>query len=295
MRYSILHTTTYTYSQPVTLAPHTVRLRPRCDGHQTLECFGLEVSPQPLQQAAVTDLDGNAVVKLWFAPEAVTQLVIGARSQVETHLINAFSYILESWAQELPIDYPSSLAHQLKPYLIGHPVDVGIDPGVVSLVQEIGQQVNGNVSAFLTTLNQRIYQSCESVVREVGNPYPAGFTWAKRMGSCRDLAVLMMECCRAVGLAARFVSGYQEGDRDQGDRHLHAWMEVYLPGAGWRGYDPMHGLAVSDRHIALVASTHFGYAAPILGNINQTTGVQSQMDYALTITSLDALAAVDHP
>ncbi len=294
MRYSIHHTTTYTYSQPVTLAPHTVRLRPRCDGHQTLESFGLKVSPTPLQQAAVTDLDGNAVVKLWFAPEAVTQLVIGARSQVETHLVNPFSYIVEPWVQELPLDYPISLWHQLQPYLGGQSVNGGIDPGVMSLVQEIQQQVNGNVGLFLTTLNQRIYQGCQSVVRETGQPYPAGLTWANRTGSCRDLAVLMIECCRAVGLAARFVSGYQEGDPDQDHRHLHAWMEVYLPGAGWRGYDPMHGLAVSDRHIALVASSQSSYAAPILGAINQT-GVQAQMDYALELALLEPWAIADHP
>jgi transglutaminase-like putative cysteine protease len=76
-----------------------------------------------------------------------------------------------------------------------------------------------------------------------------------------------MEVCRAMGLAARFVSGYQEGDLDQDERHLHAWVEVYLPGGGWRGYDPTHGLAIADRHMALVASAVPSYASPIVGAI----------------------------
>ena len=91
-----------------------------------------------------------------------------------------------------------------------------------------------------------------------------------------------MEACRAIGLAARFVSGYQEGDLDSSDRHLHAWAEVYLPGAGWRGYDPTQGRVVADRHIALVASALSRYAAPLSGAF-QPGGVQSSMTYELTI------------
>lgn len=85
------------------------------------------------------------------------------------------------------------------------------------------------------------------------------------MGSCRDTAVLFIHACRAAGLAAWFLSGYQEGDLDHPEQHRHAWVEAYLPGAGWRGYDPSHGLAVSDRHIALVAAADPADATPIQG------------------------------
>jgi transglutaminase-like putative cysteine protease len=85
-----------------------------------------------------------------------------------------------------------------------------------------------------------------------------------------------MDACRALGLGARFVSGYQEGDPDQPRRYLHAWAEVYLPGAGWRGYDPSHGLAVADRHVAVAAGMRSDLAAPISG-IFRGTGVSSRM------------------
>jgi transglutaminase-like putative cysteine protease len=158
----------------------------------------------------------------------------------------------------------------------------------VQLAQEISPQVNGNTVAFLSELNQRIYQTCQHSIRETGSPLPAGITWTSQAGSCRDFTVLFMEVCRAIGLAARFVSGYQEGDLDSNDQHLHAWAEVYLPGAGWRGYDPTQGLAVADRHIALVASPIAQAAAPISGSFQQPGGVESVMAYQLIIQALSA-------
>jgi transglutaminase-like putative cysteine protease len=92
-----------------------------------------------------------------------------------------------------------------------------------------------------------------------------------------------MEVCRAIGLAARFVSGYQEGDPDTTDRHLHAWAEVYLPGAGWRGYDPTHGLAVADGHIALVSSPFAQHTTPVAGTLKSGIGAQAKMSYQLLI------------
>lgn len=285
MRYQISHTTTYHYSQPVNLFPHVVRLRPRSDSHQTLQSFSMLVTPSPINQSQVVDLDGNSLVKLWFKPEPTESLTVQVLSQVETHEANPFNYLLEPWALKLPIDYPASLLTQLQPYLMGQNpgYSYAVDPIAVQLAQEIAQQVEGNIGSFLTELNQAIYSSCKYIIREAGDPMPAGVTWSQKLGSCRDFTVLFIEVCRAIGLAARFVSGYQEGDLDSTDRHLHAWAEVYLPGAGWRGFDPTHGLAVSDRHIALVASAVPRYAAPISGSFSQTGGAQSQMSYQLII------------
>ena len=126
-------------------------------------------------------------------------------------------------------------------------------------------ETSNNTLDFLFALNQRIYQDCEYIIRETGKPYPAGMTWRRKKGSCRDYTVLFMEVCRAVGIAARFVSGYQEGDAQQQNRDLHAWVEVYLPGGGWRGYDPTLGLVISDRHIPLAASAIPELAAAVEG------------------------------
>lgn len=288
MKYRIHHTTTYRYDAAVVLQPHVVRLRPRSDGNQWVQQFDLTISPTPLGYSENTDLDGNAIAKVWFAPEPTRSLTIHAVSQVETTCTNPFNYLLEPWVRQLPLDYPTLLLTQLQSYLGGqHPSTTMVfDPAVVQFAQDLWMKSDGNPSQFLTMLNQQIYAQCHYQVRESGNPLPPGVTWAQKVGTCRDFAVLFMEVCRVVGLAARFVSGYQEGDLDSTDRHLHAWVEVYLPGAGWRGFDPTHGLAVSDRHIALVASAFASYTAPVLGSFSPS-GARSQMDYELQIECLD--------
>ena len=272
MLYKISHTTLYTYTQPVFLNPHTLRLRPRCDGRQHLHRFSLVVDPKPEGVSHSLDVDGNSFTQLWFTA-ATEQLRLEISTQVETCNTNPFNYLLEPWTMKLPLDYPSSLLAQLKPYL--SPYSVVGDSVALELAQEIAQEVNGDTVAFLSTLNQRVYESCEYITRETGEAWQAGVTWRRKQGSCRDLAVLFMETCRAIGLAARFVSGYQEGDLDQAQRDLHAWAEVYLPGAGWQGYDPTHGLAVADRHVVLAASPLPSYTAAVSGNI---TPVKSLVD-----------------
>jgi len=272
----------------VTLQPHLVRLRPRSNGWQTLKLFSLQVTPTPTSRSQIIDLDGNALIKVWFPPEKTDHLHVQAQSQIETYESNPFNYLMEPWVSRLPIDYPASLLLQLQPYLTGQNVTfaTSVDPIALQLAQEINHAVLGDTINFLGTLNQRIYETCRYLVRETGTPLSPGITWSEKQGSCRDLTVLFIEVCRAIGLAARFVSGYQEGDLDQDDRHLHAWAEVYLPGAGWRGYDPTHGLAVSDRHIALVASAVSNYAAPISGNFSQGGNVQSTIHYQIQIQGL---------
>jgi len=290
MRYQISHITTYTYSPAVTLEPHIIRLRPRSDSGQTLHNFRLDVSPEPIGQSQGIDLDGNNMIKVWFDTQLTQRLQIQTRSQVETHFQNPFNYLLEPWALKLPIDYPSSVQGQLQPYLGSHWSSAGIDPVAIQLAQEICHQVAGETGSFLIALNQRIYENCQYVVRETGEPFPPSITWQQKSGSCRDVAVLFMEVCRAVGLATRFVSGYQEGDPGGIDLHLHAWVEVYLPGAGWRGYDPTHGLAVADRHIALAASALPQNVAPLKGGflpitraVAGSSATRSQLTYTLSI------------
>ncbi|WOD38321.1 transglutaminase family protein [Nodosilinea sp. E11] len=284
MRYQIRHLTRYRYQQPVTLRPHTLRLRPRSDGAQQLLSFDLAVTPTPRQQSTITDTDGNATTGLWFASDPGDQLEIVATAEVVTCRTNPFDYLAEPWAATLPIDYPTTLKTVLAPYL-----DPGeaLSPGVVDLAQTIAAEVEGNVGVFLTTLTTKIYQACDYTVRPTGNPWPAGVTWGRRRGSCRDFAVVFMEACRAVGLAARFVSGYEEGDATSLDRDLHAWAEVYVPGGGWRGFDPTHGLAVSDRHIALVASPFPAQTLPISGAIQEGSRVGSTLEAEIRVTVLD--------
>ncbi len=120
------------------------------------------------------------------------------------------------------------------------------------------------------------------VKREYGEASTAEETLDSEVVACRDVAVLFMEPCRQLGIGARFVSGHQEGDPQAGERELHAWADVYLPGGGWRGYDPTLGLAVADRHVALAVSAFPKNAAPVTGSY-RGTGATSTLETEISI------------
>ena len=264
MHYLIDHVSHYHYNQRVYLRPHLLRLRPRCNSWQTLATHTVDITPTPQGRSPILDLDGNNLEKVWFE-EPTESFAIQATSRVATTVANPFDFLLEPWALQLPFDYPQSLAQKLAPYW--QPYSFHADAVALQLAQDIAHSVNYQPLGFLTQLSQRIYETCTYQVREQGPPWPASLTWNRAQGSCRDLTVLFIEVCRAMRLASRFVSGYQEGDLSTEEWELHAWAEVYLPGAGWRGFDPTHNLAVGDRHIALVASARPEYCAPIVGEI----------------------------
>lgn len=293
--YRIQHRTDYQFNQPVYLRPHCLQLRPRSDGWQRLLDYGVTVDPLPAGTAEVIGLDGNGIQKIWFT-YPTDHLAIAVVSVVETLMANPFNYLLEPWALKLPFDYPQSLAQQLKPYLT--PYEGRLDPVALALGQDIAHDGDRQPTLFLQQLNQHIYENLTYTVRETGEPWEAGVTWRAKQGSCRDSTVLFMEVCRAMGIAARFVSGYEIGDPNTSDWQLHAWAEVYLPGAGWRGYDPTHGLAVGDRHIALAASAIPAYCAPVIGEVTPerpivATGkaVQSRLTSTVTIEPLQGYLA----
>ncbi|MGB3517705.1 MAG: transglutaminase family protein [Elainellaceae cyanobacterium] len=297
MRYKITHLTTYTYDRPVRLDAHVVRLRPRTDAAQSLTQFSLEITPRPIGLSDNSDLDGHSSLKAWFNEQPTHRLTLESISVVETYRDNPFNFILEPWAASLPINYPSRLSSQLQPYWVGHfiPTPGILDPMATELGQSMWEMTQGNTINFLTELNQRIYHHSSYILRETGDPYPPSVTWQKKLGSCRDLTVLFMAVCRSVGLAARFVSGYHEGDPENPDAHLHAWAEVYLPGAGWRGYDPTYGLAVGDRYIALAAAPFPQEAAPIAGALQPGFQAQVDMSYDLTIQALEPAESILSP
>ena len=140
---------------------------------------------------------------------------------------------------------------------------------------------------FLAVLNGRISSGYEVTVREEGDPLPAEETLKSAKAACRDLAMLFIECCRILGIATRFVSGYQQGDQVSDRRDMHAWAEVYLPGGGWRGYDPTYGLAVADRHIAVAASATPRLAGPLSGSF-RGSGVTSTMETKISLETIES-------
>jgi transglutaminase-like putative cysteine protease len=283
MLFHIKHTTRYRYSKAVFCEPFTIRLRPREDASQRLIRYQLSVDPKPVGQCEFLDVEGNTATQCWFNVPTCT-LLITMNSVVETMRTNPFDYLLEAGAMELPIRYRPEICAALAPYQVSEQPDNGV---VAEFANEILAGAKRQTIVFLTTLSGWIAGGFHREIRPEGAPLPAEVTLAKRSGSCRDLAVLFVEACRVVGLAARFVSGYQAALDDDGDRHLHAWAEVFLPGAGWRGFDPGQGLAVADQHIAIVSGLTPLAAAPSIGTF-RGTGVTSTLESQVVIRTSDA-------
>jgi len=277
MNLDVTHSTTYAYSMPASLGPHVFRLRPRCDGTMRLLDFKLEIEPKPALLADCLDPEGNLVTHAWFSG-ATERLRITSQFQVETLRTNPFDYLLDHRAQTLPFTYPYDLAGALACYCSGGENN----DAVLKFACEIAETAKWRTSDFLAALNTSIHGMCAKIVRERGGPQPPETTLRERQGSCRDFAVLFIEACRAFGIAARFVSGYQKYGSDAGRRYMHAWPEVFLPGGGWRGYDPSQGLAVADTHVAVAACREPGGATPISGAFGGA-GVSSTMEVQLQI------------
>jgi transglutaminase-like putative cysteine protease len=274
MRISVEHSTVYRYDYAVNLEPHTIRLRPRMTTTQRLLAFDLQIAPAPARTAECLDQDGNLALKAWFDAPA-TELNVLSRFTVELLRENPFDYLLTGVSLSLPLWYVEPLAAALAPYRNVAPVA----ESVKQFAQTIAAGARHNSLSFLTALNLRIFQMCRHVTRPDGPPFASDLTLSVMEGSCRDLAILFCDACRVMGVAARFVSGYELAAAGQPDSYMHAWAEVYLPCAGWRGYDPSRGLAVSNGHVAVAAGFDHDLASPISGLFSGGAG--SRMDASL--------------
>lgn len=262
MLFTITHTTEYRFTRPVFFEPHQLRFQPRVDGSQRLVEFDLQIEPKPAGMTQALDLEGNVVTLAWFN-NLHERMLLRATSVVETTRDNPYDFLLTPTNQRLPINYQPWELAQLAPALARVPTSIHVDP-VHELAMQLREAARNEVVPFLIRLTETIYDRFRVIHREKGAPWPPATTMEQRQGACRDLTVLFIDICRVVGLAGRFVSGYQEGDNEQDKRHLHAWAEVYLPGAGWRGFDPTHGLAVADRHVAIAAAIEPQHASPVI-------------------------------
>lgn len=281
MRFEASHTTQFRYSRPVLLEPHEIRLRPRSDSCQRLERFRLAVEPTPSLLTETVDAEGNDVAFAWFL-KPTDSLSVKTEFSVETLRENAFDYLtLGEGATRLPLEYPIAVREHLSAALRVSKSDA---EATREFVQSIVNRGLEQPIPFLGALIEEIYQRFEVVVREHGGPMAPAETLQTSNVACRDMAVLFMACCRTVGIAARFVSGYQEQRNASAKRYMHAWVEVYIPGGGWRGYDPTQGLCVSNRHIAVAASADPTNAAPIRGSF-RGDAVARPIEAEITIES----------
>ena len=276
-QFSVRHTTVYRYDRPVRLGLHVIRLRPRHDGAQRLLCHELRIDPEPALCTECTDPEGNVVAHAWFEKPAESLEVLSG-FRVETLRENPFDFRL-SGDSRVPAVYPEPLRETLAGY-----VEDGEAPAIAEFARAAAAAAGWKTIGFLMELTGRIHANFRQVSRAEGQPLAAGETLQAGGGACRDLAVLFGAACRAMGLAARFVSGYErEAARDADHAAMHAWTEVYLPDGGWRGFDPSQGLAVGLSHVAVAAARHPEMAAPITGTYlggSSTIETSVQMDFA---------------
>jgi transglutaminase-like putative cysteine protease len=281
MKITVTHSTFYRYDFPVYLEPHIFRLRPRMTVVQRLLAFDLQVSPTPLGTTECLDQDGNLALNAWFnAP--TRELSVRSQFTVEMLRENPFDYVIIGESLNLPLWYRDPLCAALAPYRN----DSHVAEAVKQYAKSTAASAQWNTLSFLMTLSQEIFRTCRQVTRPQGPPWPSDRTLSSLEGSCRDLAVLFCDVCRVMGIAARFVSGYECASATSQESYMHAWAEVYLPGIGWRGYDPSRGIAVANRHVAVAAGFDHDLASPVAGWYSG--GSRSQMEASLSLQVGDA-------
>ena len=259
----IQHELHYYYSDAVALSPHTLYLYPRLAAHLNVKSYDLKISPAPSLQAKNLDLEGN-VQQMVFFSEKCNRLNISVLVNIETQNFNPFGFVYSPFeASILPFQYPESQQKLLSPYLEKEGITTLID----QTARNLAASVDWNTTKFLTSLNEYIFTQFQYEIRELGLPNSPEITLLERRGSCRDYAVFFIACCRTLGLAARFVSGYHFLDPTQ-PQYLHAWAEVYLPGGGWRGFDPTQNCSATHQHVPLAASAWSEQATPVKGTFS---------------------------
>lgn len=278
MRFIIQHHTHYNYSHNVQLSPQLLRFYPRNDSLQSVVNYQIQVDPIPVDCNEYLDLEGNRVRRVWF-DGFTNYLDIQVNMTIDTYRLMALGG-LEPRVLSLPIQHQDDYS-----YVQAYLQRIDMDDSVTIFAAELSITVNHQTLAFLNELNQQLHNEFNQIHRHSGPPQTPAFTLQTRHGACRDLALLFIDCCRAEGIAARFVSGYQKGDIQSKQRHLHAWPEVYLPGAGWRAYDPTHGETVSDTHVTIAAAAHPEDTMPITGSFD-AQGASSTLDYQINIQAI---------
>lgn len=288
IRVALCHKTTYSYGEAVELTPQVVRLRPAPHCRTPILSYSLKIEPEEHFINWQQDPYGNFLARLVF-PKPTRQFTVRVDLIADMTVINPFDFFLDEEVTKFPFEYSEIRRKELTPYLFCDPVE----PPLAELIETVKKEDVTTID-YLVEINQALNQRVGYVIRmEPGVQTPAE-TLTKGTGSCRDSAWLAVQLLRNLGLAARFVSGYliqltadqAALDGPSGPQEdftdLHAWAEVYIPGAGWIGLDPTSGLLAGEGHIPLAASAEPTSAAAITGSFLWTpprAGVQLKQDF----------------
>jgi uncharacterized protein (DUF2126 family) len=298
MRAALCHVTHYRYDRAVTLGIQTIRLRPAPHTRSHIQSYSLKIEPEEHFINWQQDPFGNHLAKVVF-PKKVKEFRVEVDLVTEIRVFNPFDFFLEDYAKDFPFAYESLLKEELAPYL--EVKESG--PLLTKLLAGVPRKKTGVID-FLVALNQQLNQSLKYLVRLEPGIQTCEETLNNASGSCRDMAWLLCQLLRHLGFATRFASGYliqltpdvKALDGPSGTEvdftDLHAWTEVYLPGAGWVGLDPTSGLFVGEGHIPLCCTPNPLSAAPISGTIEPC---ESTLSHTMTIARIEDESRVTKP
>jgi transglutaminase-like putative cysteine protease len=283
MKLKIHYQARYLYEKPAGFSPHTIRLFPRRD-----KCLSVRSSqfsaPASADVQYRTDLFDNLTAHCFF-PETISELPFTLNLDLELEEKNPFHFLLASHALHIPFVYQPDEALVLGPYLIQPEKPLPI-PGLLT-----GSERTPTVEA-LVQMTSWIHENIGYERREEGDPFSPWETLERGCGSCRDMAVLQVAILRTRGLAARLVSGFlwEPETVDAADRRaenaLHAWVEAYIPGAGWIGLDPTNGVFADQHRIPTAVGITPHHIAPISGHYYGKESIASRLETTLEIHSL---------
>ncbi|HUL13750.1 MAG TPA: transglutaminase family protein [Methylococcaceae bacterium] len=295
----IEHITRYRFDRAVALSPHYIRLRPAPHCRTPIVDYRLEISPEDHRIYWQQDPFGNVVARVVF-PERMHELTVSVHLVADMTVINPFDFFVEKYAEQYPFQYDALLKEELDPYL--EIIERG--PRLMAWLEQVQRDKSVRIVDFLVALNHRLQGDIGYTIRLDPGIQTCEETFEKGTGSCRDTGWLLVQILRHLGLAARFVSGYLiqltadqkaldgPSGPEQDFTDLHAWAEVYVPGAGWIGLDPTSGLFAGEGHIPLACTPQAVSAAPITG---YTDPCEVEFDYSNSVTRMHEDPRVTKP
>ncbi len=281
-RIRITHVTEYHYHSPVKFGPHRALLRPR-EGHDLhIESSRLKIEPKA-NVRWLRDVYGNSIAMITFI-EPAQKLSVFSEMNVDLYDDTPIDCVIDPIAQSYPFQYAANEQVEIIQYrLPSYPHD---GPAVQQWLFELyspGQLID--TSELLNKLNTRIYETFQYLHREEPGVQLPCQTLALGTGSCRDYAVFMMEAARHWGFASRFVTGYiQMGEGQHGA--THAWTEIYIPGAGWRGFDPTNNKLVGSEHVSVAVAREHDKASPLSGFWEGPQDAWDRMEVSVQVVAL---------
>ena len=283
MKLGLRYQTTYRYAEAVGFSPHEVRLFPRSDRFSRVRRLDFSATPKATIRYS-RDVFENIVASCYF-PERAKEISFNLAIDLDLDEKDPFHFILEPGAVELPFEYDKAIAKLLAPY---REQRVKKDLVVPGWEPPAPDKMRATVET-LVELNRRLHECIGYERREEGEALPPEETLRLRRGACRDVTVLLAEILRQMGLAARLTSGYlRESDSEtkRAEGSLHAWTEVYLPGAGWIGLDATNGVFCNHNFIAAAVGLTPADITPISGAYYHVKGLPTEMTSKLELINL---------